>query len=198
MQKAKQDIKKLFKGISRNDKGAFDELFRLYYTNLLRFAKNYVSETGEGEEIVSDVFVWLWLNRESLQTIDKPEVYLFTAVKYRCLNTLRNTTKIVSMDEYHEKETDFSDNPLTQLEQKELSAKLHAIIENLPEQQQIIFKMIKENGLTAKQVSDILKLSPRTVETHIYKAVKKLEEEITNYLGYSPKKKQMKRIMMML
>lgn len=198
MQQAKEDIKKLFRGISRSDKKAFDELFRLYYANLLRFAKNYVLETGQAEEVVSDVFVWLWMNRESLQAIDNPQVYLFTAVKNRSLNALRGQTKIVSMDAYHEKETDFPDNPLTQLEQKELSAKLQAIIENLPEQQRIIFKMIKESGLTAKQTAEILQLSPRTVETHIYKAVKQLEKEITDYLGYSPKRKQMKRIMMML
>jgi RNA polymerase sigma-70 factor (ECF subfamily) len=80
------------------------------------------------------------------------------------------------------------------MEHRELYEKLNRLISQLPEQQQVIFRMIKENGLTAKQTAKILQLSPRTVETHIYKAVKRLEEEITGYLGYSPKKKTVNRM----
>ncbi|MDO5523876.1 MAG: RNA polymerase sigma-70 factor, partial [Bacteroidia bacterium] len=183
MQQSKNHIRKLFDEIFRDNKNAFDELFRAYYANLLRFARNYVADTGQAEEIVSDVFVWIWMNRAAINTIDNPEVYLFTAVKNRCFNASRSNTRLVSMDEYRETENNASESPLTQMEQKELSEKLHAIIENLPEQQRIVFRMIKENGLTAKQTAQILNLSSRTVETHIYKAVQQLEKEITEYLG---------------
>lgn len=199
MRQTGNDIKEFFIGIAKSDKNAFNTLFRLQYENLLRFAKHYVADTGQAEEIVSDVFVWLWLHRETLITVDKPEVYLFVTVRNRCLNALRHSSKIIPIDEQPVEVQQITyDNPLTEMEQKELSEKLNTIIENLPDQQKQIFKMIKENGLTARQTAEILQLSPRTVETHIYKAVRQLEEEITRYLGYSPKKKQMKRMISVL
>ncbi|MDD3788339.1 MAG: RNA polymerase sigma-70 factor [Petrimonas sp.] len=197
MQQKEHDIKQLFREISAGNRYAFDALFRLYYTNLVHFAKNYVSDTGHAEEVVSDVFVRLWFNRETLASISNPQVYLFISVKNRCLKVLRGTSHIVSMEEYKEKSTETAENPLSEMERKELSAKLHAIINALPEQQRLVFNMIKQNSLTAKQAAEILQLSPRTVETHLYKAVKQLEQEITDYLGYSPKKKGMKRMIML-
>lgn len=195
MQQTPLHIHEIFKSIQSDNREAFNRLFREKYASLVGFAKNYLFDTGKAEEVVSDVFVAIWTKRDRLHAVENPETYLYVAVKNRCLNALRATTNTVSMNEYYEKDTVVSENPLSEMEQKELSQKLHAVINALPEQQRLIFNMIKENGLTAKQTADILQLSPRTVETHIYKAIKQLEKEITAYLGYSPKKRQMGKIL---
>ena len=197
MQQTTNGFNDFFRQISTDDKRAFDALFRLHYENLAGFAKNYLMDTGKAEEIVSDVFVALWLQRKSLANIENPQTYLFVAVKNRCLNALRSTAKIVSINDYPAAEKSITENPLSDMEQKELSQKLHTVVDALPEQQRLVFNMIKENELTAKQTAEILQLSPRTVETHLYKAIKQLEKEITEYLGYSPKKKQMGKMMML-
>ena len=199
MQQTESDIQKLFIGIQEGDEEAFSRLFRLKYESLFCFAKSFLGETGKAGEVVSDLFVWLWLNREHISEIDAPDVYLFKSLKNRCLNALRNNKKVVPFDERPLTTQPSTDNtPLSQIEHKELSDRLHTLIDNLPVQQRQVFKMIKENGLSAGQTAKILDLSQRTVETHLYKAVKKLEEEITLYLGYSPRKKQMKKMMAVL
>lgn len=199
MQRIEPDIQQLFTRIKEDDKEAFNCLFRLKYKSLLLFAKSFLGETGKAGEVVSDLFVWLWMNRERIGDIDSPEIYLFKSVKNRCLNALRDSSKVVPLDEQPVTEQSSADsNPLSKMEHKELSARLHALIESLPDQQKQVFKMIKENGLSARQTAEILQLSQRTVETHLYKAVKKLEEEITLYLGYSPRKKQIKKMMAVL
>lgn len=198
MQQNENDIKTFFGKIANGDKLAFNALFRMQYEKLLRFSKNYLP-AEQAEEIVSDTFVWVWMHREMLHEIENPDTYLYVSVKNRCLNALRNRPKIVPIDGIQIPNQQQSDrNPFTDMEQKELTEKLYSVIERLPEQQKIVFKMIKENGLTARQVAEILKLSPRTVETHLYKAVKQLEEEISHYLGYSPKKKQMRQLLLLL
>lgn len=193
-------IEHLLLRIKNNDKKAFDSLFRLKYAPLLSFAKSYVGNTGEAEEIVSDLFVWLWTNRAHIDNINSPEVYLFKSIKNRCLNALRNTSnKVMSLDEQPTiTQSSNQGTPLSEMEHRELSIRLHAIVEKLPDQQKLVFKMIKESGLSARQTAEILQVSQRTVETHLYKAVKKLEEEITLYLGYSPRKGQMKKLMSVL
>ena len=199
MQRTEPDIQQLLTRIKEGDKEAFNHLFRLKYEALLSFAKNYLGETGKAGEVVSDLFVWLWLNREHITGIDSPEIYLFKSVKNRCLNALRDSDKVVPLDEQPVTTQPSADStPLSRMEHKELSARLHQLVESLPAQQKQVFKMIKESGLSARQTAEILHLSQRTVETHLYKAVKKLEEEITLYLGYSPRKKQIKKMMAVL
>lgn len=198
MPHTESDIHALFCEIRASNKMAFDRLFRLFYPKLLRFAYHYVKCIEQNEEIVSDVFVWLWTNRQNLNSISSPEQYLFTAVKNRCLNTLRSSAKTVSLDVTLEKTLTNYDNQLAKMEQSELTEKLNAIINNLPKQQRLVFRMIKENGLTTKQVADILNIAPRTVETHLYKAIKQLKQEISLYLGYSPKEKQFNKLLTLL
>lgn len=192
-----RDIKNLFRQISNGDKAAFDQLFRSQYANLVRFAGNFIADAAVAEEVVSDVFVAIWLNKESLSKVESPATYLFVSVKNRCYNALRSKTHTVSIEEQNEISKPEHENPHREMENRELHEKLNQLIDSLPEQQRLIFRMIKGNGLSAKQCAQILNLSTRTVETHLYKAVKQLEKAITDYLGYSPKKKQMKRMIML-
>lgn len=198
MQPSVVNTKHLFNQISTGNREAFDMLFRDWYARLVGFAQTFVSESDLAEEAVSDVFVSLWMYRDKLTTIDRPDTYLYVSVKNRCLNALRSKTYTVPIDEQPELKTAEHENPQDTMEHRELYDKLNRLINQLPEQQRIVFRMIKENGLTAKQTAEILQLSPRTVETHIYKAVKRLEEEITRYLGYSPRKKTVNRMIMLV
>ena len=188
------DIKNLFRQISNGDKAAFDQLFRSQYDNLVRFAGNFIADAAVAEELVSDVFVAIWLNRENLPKVENATTYLFVSVKNRCYNALRSKTHTVSIEEQNEISKPEYENPHREMENRELHEKLNQLIDRLPEQQRLIFRMIKGNGLSAKQCAQILNLSARTVETHLYKAVKQLEKAITDYLGYSPKKKQMEKL----
>lgn len=198
MQQTDNQFKELFADIAQGSKNAFNSLFRTNYRSFVSFARSYVADKAAAEEIVSDAFVWIWLHRDELGCVEKPDVYLFVMVKNRCINALRGLSRFESLDEYPSYIETKHESPLEKMEYKELATKLYAIINTLPNQQRQIFQMVKENGLSAKQTAEILELSPRTVETHLYKAVKKLEEEITRYLGYSPKRKQLNKILAIL
>lgn len=186
------EIQRLFADISQGKKEAFDTLFRKCYARLVNFAVFYLNETSLAEEVAADVFMALWQNRVSLCEVEKPENYLYIATKNRCLNVLRkNSIAKISVDEQPYLQNHLSENASEDLEHRELHAKLNALVEALPEQRRLIFKMIKEDEFTARQTAEILHLSFRTVESQIYKAVKTLEEEITAYLGYSPRKRKL-------
>lgn len=73
MQQASFNIQKNFEKIQAGNRKAFNSLFQAKYESLLLFAKNYLSDTGKAEEVVSDVFVAIWINRDSLTSIESPE-----------------------------------------------------------------------------------------------------------------------------
>jgi RNA polymerase sigma-70 factor (family 1) len=184
------ELKELFKVISLGDKKAFDSLFRNYYLLLIRFASSYLKQEEDADEVVSELFVKLWLKRMELDKIVNPKVYLYVSVKNACLNFIRNTSKnkFTSLEEgLHEHQpASVSYSPQTMMEDKQLQAKLDEAVLALPEQRRLIFIMVKVDGLKCREVADIMNLSVRTVEGQVFKAVKALADELTGYLGYNP------------
>jgi RNA polymerase sigma-70 factor (family 1) len=182
----KVDILNLWKRISiHDDDKAFESLFYLLNTPLIKFCMMYVNQNEVAEEIVSDIFVKCWLNRKNLTEIQSLDTYLFVAVKNQSLNYIKKFSHIhiVQIEATNELKFINTFNPQEQLEKKELTFKLERSIAALPQQCRIIFRLVKEDGLKYKEVAEILDISPRTVQTQLSRAVKKLSIVLSDYLS---------------
>lgn len=176
----------LLENICKNDdQQSFEELFKLFYPRLLNFCIQYIKHKEPAEEIVSEVFVTCWVNRKSLSQIQNPETYLFIAVRNRALNYLKHFSKyrVTYVEEIGANSLINSWDPAQEMERKELLFKMDQAIESLPLQCRIIFRLIKEDGLKYKEVAEILNLSPRTVETQLVRAMKKLDKILSPYFN---------------
>ncbi|MFA6086551.1 RNA polymerase sigma-70 factor [Mucilaginibacter sp.] len=166
-----------------SDDKAFEALFYLLNNKLIRFCVLYVHQREIAEEIVSDAFVKCWINRASLAEVQNPSSYLFVAVKNLSLNYVKKFSSI------HLVELDHTDNvqlinvndPQKELENKELYFKMDQAIDSLPRQCRIVFRLIKEDEMKYKEVAEILNISPRTVQTQLFRAVKKLGVVLLDY-----------------
>ena len=129
--------------------------------------------------------VKVWNNRQTITNIQNFETYLFVAVRNHSLNYLSTYSNLhitVEPEGKQAKVINLND-PQKELEWKEISFQLDKTVDNLPSQCRTIFKLIREEGLRYKQVAEILNISPRTVETQLFRAVKKLDKVIQIYLG---------------
>ena len=183
-------ITQLFENICiKDDRKSFEEIFKLLYERLLNFCINYVKHRETAEEIVSDVFLKLWLKRKDISHVANIESYLFIAVKNHSLNYLKQFSnyRIVYLEDAGGHELVTADNPENELERKEIFFKMNQAIDALPQQCKIIFKLIKEDGFKYKEVAEILNLSPRTVETQLVRAMRKLDKTIEPYLDFNRK-----------
>ena len=149
----------------------------------MRFCLYYVQSPEAAEEIVSEVFIKCWNNRKTLINIERPETYMFVAVKNQSLKYCKKFSSIhlvelESTDEW--RMMDLAD-PAQKLERKELHHQLNQAIETLPPQARMVFKLIKEDGLKYKEVAEILAISPRTVQTQLFRAIDKLRKALSSY-----------------
>ncbi|TWJ01686.1 RNA polymerase sigma-70 factor (ECF subfamily) [Mucilaginibacter frigoritolerans] len=162
-----------------DDAQAFERLYYALFNKLIKFSVYYVHQREVAEEIVSEVFVKCWNNRKSLSHIDYPESYLFIAVKNQSLKYRKKYSNIhlVELEDNEFQLVDLSD-PSKKLERKELHHRLDQAIEMLPMQARIVFRLIKENGLKYKEVAEILSISPRTVQTQLFRAIDKLRQTL--------------------
>jgi len=191
----KPDLTELWRKIClEDDAQAFERLYYALFNKLIKFSVYYVHQREVAEEIVSEVFVKCWTNRGSLSQIDYPESYLFIAVKNQSLKYRKKYSNIhlVELEDNSFHLVDMTD-PSKKLERKELHHRLDQAIEMLPMQARIVFRLIKENGLKYKEVAEILNISPRTVQTQLFRSIDKLRQtlkslpEYTKGLGKSDK-----------
>ncbi|CAL1517946.1 RNA polymerase sigma-70 factor [Chitinophaga sp. MM2321] len=176
------DISEWQHRINQNDdEQAFACLFRHFYDRLIHFCVQYVHVTEAAEEIVSDVFVKLWNRRSELDKVNNLQVYLFVAVKNHSLNYLEQYShlRIVPLHESGMANLRNSVDLERDLEWKEMRFKMDQIVESLPEQCRRIFKLIKEDGFKYKEVAQILNISPRTVETQLFRAMRRLNDGLS-------------------
>ncbi len=163
------------------NQSAFKQLFDKYYDYAFKVACLYCSFL-DAEEIVSDVFIKVWNNREGLKEIQNLRYYLFSSVKNQSLNYLRKK-KIDTAD--IENIFDFliqdEENPQWQMEVKELSGRLENVISNLPPKCRMVFQLVREEGMKYKDVAAQLSISENTVEAHLKKATKRIYEEVYFY-----------------
>ena len=167
------------------DQLAARELFNHFHPRLVRYAVLYTSSIHSANDIVSDVFVKIFRNREKLGEINDLQSYLFRAVKNQCFTFLGQDKKTASIDDIdweHSTAALEIRNPENELLTAELTQSIEEIINRFPPQRKLIYKMIVVDGMKYRETAEILDLSIKTVENHLTLAVKSLREEVTRYL----------------
>ena len=164
------------------DREAFNQLFRRYYTPLLRFCVRFVADTDTAAEIVQDLFVKLWANREKLRLTTGFEPYMLQSVRNAAITFIN---KERSHAEAHENiYSDESDNndPSETLQSNNLEASYQKVLAAMPEKRREVFLASRFEGLKYNEIAEKLGLSQKTVEAHMSAAIKQLREGLKEYL----------------
>lgn len=170
----------------RGDMRAFDNIYIVYNTKLNKFVHSLVKTDADVEEIVQDVFVKTWENREKLKTFTSFESYLFTIAYNTTVSLLRKRLKESQYVEYVKSvQIEIDDSGTAEsYDWEEVDKKLNLLIEKMPARQKEVFKMKHFEGFSYKEIADNLGLSVNTIENHIVKAHKYLKENFgKNYLS---------------
>jgi RNA polymerase sigma-70 factor, ECF subfamily len=157
---------------------AFQEVFEQYYKPLCRFANGYIPDSDSAEEIVQQVFINLWEHRDDIDPQKPIKSYLFTSVKNRCLNYIRDNKKFRNhyLDVELELEIPVSDNDKTEL--ADLEKQVAEALDKLPEKCREVFMLCRFEEMKYKDVALKLDISQKTVEAQMSKALKILREEL--------------------
>lgn len=164
------------------DKVQFEKLFKRHFEHLCHFAQQYVADADAAQDICQKVFIALWQKREDIDPQLAVKSYLFTAVKNRCLNHIRDQKKyrstVLDVDcgdiEWAVEEDHFA--------MTELQEKVSAALNQLPEKCRMVFEMSRYREMTYREIAAELDISQKTVEAHMSKAIKELRVHLQDYL----------------
>jgi len=174
---AKPDLVVLWNKIClEDDIKSFEQFYRFLYSRLIKFSTYYVSDKQVAEDIVAEVFVKCWENRAESIHVLNPESYFFIAIKNQSLKYLKKNSSITFIDLVNENDniSVSTHTPDYILETKELHQQLDHAIAGLAPQAATVFRLIKESGMKYKEVAELLNISPRTVQTQLFRAIAKL------------------------
>jgi len=163
------------------DMKAYGHLYDLLFNGLHRFCQAFVKSGEVAEEIVSDVFIKLWLIRNNLHEIDNLKVYLYTIARNLSLNYLTRQYRgtHVNLDDIEPDMAIGTGNPEELCISADTLENIRAVIRQLPPQCRVIFQLVKEEGMKYKEVADVLRISPLTVRNQVGIATKKILEKLS-------------------
>jgi len=160
---------------------AFESLFNRYGQKIYRFSLAYLKSDTEAEEIVQNVFLKLWENKERLRNETSFQSYLFT-IAYNEIRKRFN--KKALEDRFKTEIVDWLAEDMPELESKyefELIVnKLEQLINQMPERRREIFIKRKKEGQAVKDIATEMNISPKTVENQITEAMNFLRTEFGN------------------
>ncbi len=178
------DERVLIERLKLGDSTAFELLFNFYYPGLVIFASHFGIAQTDSEEIVQDFFVHLWQHRLQLKSIDSLKSYFFTSIKNRAFNHLKkqkvNNNLIYKLQQKSQTDTTFNPDIFVA---SELQDKIRNTVKLIPPKTKEVFFLSRLTGLTNDEIAVRLKISKRTVETHISNALKIFRTELREFMS---------------
>jgi RNA polymerase sigma-70 factor (family 1) len=171
----------LLQKVALGDQLAFRELYHTFHKRLHYFAFALVKTKEAAEEIVEDVFIRLWNQRSTVTEINNLKIYLYTATKNTALNYLSRKARESIVEPFDNIDISLQEtgvSPEQIMITAEIYQKIRQAVDALPPRCKMIFKLIREDGLRYKEVSEILNISINTIDAQMAIAIQRITEAV--------------------
>jgi len=177
------DQSKLLYELSQGNELAFTKLYNEYKNVVFSTALKITKSRMLAEEVVQDVFLKIWQNHENLAAITNIENYLFIISRNHIFDMIkkiaRDTSLVVDSNYINTSTNDTEDA----IKDDQYNVILNKIVDQLPPQQQKIYKMAKWDGLSHQKIGEDLGISTETVKKHMAQALKFVRTKISPYMN---------------
>ncbi|MBA9079299.1 MULTISPECIES: RNA polymerase sigma factor [Rufibacter] len=161
--------------LKSGDEQAFEEIYRQYAYSLTEFASSKLASLEEAQDLIHDLFVYLWTERGTLQITGSLKGFLFAAARYRVIDHIR---KNITRSKYANAVQALEPTPVYQLEKELEAQELGGLLENavarLSPRVQEVYRLSRHEELSIAEIASELNLSDQTVKNQLGTALKHL------------------------
>ncbi len=169
----------LFSLLIGGDNDAFTEIYDRYNGLLYVFAYKKLCDREEAKDIIHELFLSLWANRENLPTKVNLSAYLYTSVRNRVINVITHqkiATRYIDSFQHYLNTSNCSTDHLVR--HNDLLQFIEKQIAGLPHKTRLVFEMSRKTNLTRKEIAMELQISEETVKSHMHGALKALRVKL--------------------
>lgn len=179
MEDSSDDYEVMVERIRSGDHGAFEKLFHLFYPQLCVFSNSYVKSLDFARDVVQEVLIKIWDNRENFYINQSLKAYLYTAVRNQSLNFIQQKKQIERLELRLIKQQELNSTiKKEEPDTDELTQKIWKLVDKLPERRRTIFILYRKHGLSYSEIAEVMDIARKTVENQMGKSLKFLREQL--------------------
>ena len=168
----------LISELKKGNEQAYKYLYSNKYKDIVHYINGLTRDYDQAEDIVQDIIVKLWKNRNKIEITTSVKSYLYKASYYSFINEYKKEKRKESLSEKIQKTAILE---LIECDEEHTQQKLKYIaqlIEQLPPKRKEIFILSKTEGLTYEEIASHLEISVKTIETQMSKALYEIRSQI--------------------
>jgi RNA polymerase sigma-70 factor, Bacteroides expansion family 1 len=181
-EKEKSISESFIRQLNNGDEQAFRIIYNKMYAKVYRFAYALTKRRDQSEEVVQETFLRLWLHRADVDATRSLDAFLFTIARRLVIDMMRNATSTAALRDSlwstMQKENHATEETILE---NNLAALVDEAVAQLPAQQQLIFKLSRDQGLTHEEIAIKLGISKNTVKNHLVSALKTLKVKLARH-----------------
>ncbi len=154
---------------------AFEKTFRDYYAPLCNYANKCINDWDAAQDIVQTAFLKLWNKWDALQSASSQKSYMFAAVKNILLDQFKKEERKAKKEEVYNELIRDSESSL---DSYIIKSEIMKSLDKVKPKVRKIFILNKMEGLTYPEIAQYLKISQRSVEDNMSKALKSLRKDL--------------------
>lgn len=163
------------------DRTAFEALYQRHGRRAKGFFLRMMDyDEPLADDLTQELFLRVWQHREEYSTHRSFETWLFTIAYNLCKNEYRHQNTVKACEEELSRQPEPTTNPVEDLEQKELKARIRRAIQQLPEGQREAFILRYEEDLPLADVATILDIPEGTVKSRLFHALNTVRTALTD------------------
>ncbi|MEM6735951.1 MAG: RNA polymerase sigma-70 factor [Bacteroidota bacterium] len=168
--------------LSINSVEGFEQIYNTHFRRLFSIAYGILKQQEKAEGIVHDVFLSLWERRDKISINESLEGYLVKATKLAVTEYLR--TRAIR-NKHHEiiaaKPDTYEHSVELEIGASELKERIDFLVDNLSPKAKKVYRLSREEGKNNKEISVLMAIAEKTVESHLTKALSFLRSNLAEY-----------------
>jgi RNA polymerase sigma-70 factor (family 1) len=166
--------------LKKGDQAAFTEIYKRYAESLSGFAASKLFSLDDARDLLHDMFVKLWEDRDKLNITSNLQSYLFAVIRHRIIDKIR---KNITREEYAAITQSLTNDHQSSIEQqiaeKELKLQIQKALNELPPRVKEIYQLSREQNLSNREIAEKLNLSEQTIKNQLSSALKHLRQSLS-------------------
>ncbi|MFA5858357.1 MAG: sigma-70 family RNA polymerase sigma factor [Elusimicrobiota bacterium] len=178
----------LVKSLKNGNQPAFEELIHKYKDRIYRIVFTFIQDKTEADDVTQEVFLKVYRKINTFKEQSSFFTWLYSVTINECQHSMRKTKReFISLDAPLSSENAATlvdilkseeQNPDTMLINEEQIALLHKMINLLPTKYRTVYILKTVDGLSYKEISEILGISMEKVKIWLFRAREKLDDKM--------------------